>query len=927
MAPLPPLDFALLDAAFASMLHATLQASVVIVVVALARTLLGPRLSPGAQYALWALLALPFVAPLLPTVVLPVPTFAPLESAGAPPRPTPQPPKPAGAGGPAWRVVYEPLVAPVSSPVVSTTPTNRLRLAGLAWLTGATVLVLRVVITHARAVRHARRAQPITDPAALHLLDQCRRTVGARRTPRLVAAPANSGPALLGFLRPHLLLPADASRRLSPDELRFVFLHELVHLRRADPLGEWLLTLLQVLHWFNPLVWLAARRCRADREIACDAAVVALAGEAGRADYGRTILRLATELAADLAPGRFSPRPFPSPALGILQSRSPLERRLRMIAAAPNARASRWPVVFVALFALALVACTNQGSPDGKAPPKSAAADVGSSNAAQPKTPGPRSEARTQTRPDARPTPDVLEVPPEWPDITASRDRTVAEEKRNDPKNAAVRAKLELVLPEVNFDAVPFTDAVDYFRDVSGANLFINWRALENAGVDRKAPVTARLRDVRFSKALSVVLESLGGGTIPLGYTVDDGVITVSTGEDLGRDTITRVYDVRDLLITIPDYEPPPPLDLRVEPAVKPQPDAPAANERAKIEAEHADMRTRQETVEELARLITETIAPESWRDAGGTLGSVRELQGQFIITQTPDNHLRILALLEQFRQARAVQIGLEAKFVSVDDAVLAALPAALRATVEGELRAARDPVPVDPDAGPELPPAAPAGAAAKEESKLALLTPQQVEQLLRAAQASKRAAIITAPRITLFNGQSAYVLIANQRAYTADYVTIKENDGSTRFEPQIGTASSGVVWSVRATASADRKFATVSMRPRLSILESIDEVPWDRSPPDLKLTVQRPRILASELATTATIPDGQTLLLGGLKAHVTEEGKFRAEGAGAGGAWRRAEETAVPIILLVQPKLIIQREIETRQFPLLSEPVTQPAP
>jgi beta-lactamase regulating signal transducer with metallopeptidase domain len=60
-------------------------------------------------------------------------------------------------------------------------------------------------------------------------------------------------------------------RSFSTEELRFVFLHELAHVRRRDILMSWLMALLQVVHWFNPLVWFAFSRWRADRELACDA--------------------------------------------------------------------------------------------------------------------------------------------------------------------------------------------------------------------------------------------------------------------------------------------------------------------------------------------------------------------------------------------------------------------------------------------------------------------------------------------------------------------------------------------------------------------------------------------------------------------------------------------------------------------------------
>src|SRR6185503_19075525 len=137
-----------------------------------------------------------------------------------------------------------------------------------------------------------------------------------------------------------------------------------------------------------------------------------------------------------------------------------------------------------------------------------------------------------------------------------SGDEPTAEER-------AMQAMLDRGVPELNFDAVAFADVVDFLRDVSGANIFVNWKALEAAGVDRTAPVTARLRNIKFSKALTIILDSVSGGTVPLGYTIDDGVITISTGEDLDRNVITRVYDTRDLIIDIPDFTEAPDFSLQ----------------------------------------------------------------------------------------------------------------------------------------------------------------------------------------------------------------------------------------------------------------------------------------------------------------------------------------------------------------------------
>jgi hypothetical protein len=95
-----------------------------------------------------------------------------------------------------------------------------------------------------------------------------------------------------------LLLPASAAALLTHAQLRCVILHELCHLRRRDVWLNWLTTVLQILHWFNPLVWVASSRFRADRELACDALALGHLGQGETREYGQTILRLIENCAA-----------------------------------------------------------------------------------------------------------------------------------------------------------------------------------------------------------------------------------------------------------------------------------------------------------------------------------------------------------------------------------------------------------------------------------------------------------------------------------------------------------------------------------------------------------------------------------------------------------------------------------------------------
>ena len=140
-------------------------------------------------------------------------------------------------------------------------------------------------------------------------------------------SPAGSGPALVGLLKPRVALPADFEQRFDSRQRELVLAHEAVHRARGDNHWNALAALICVLHWFNPLAWLALRRMRADQELSCDATVVAR-HPGCEAAYSRALL---------LAQG---PMPADLPWAG-WQSPHPLVERIHMLKRSPFGRGRR----------------------------------------------------------------------------------------------------------------------------------------------------------------------------------------------------------------------------------------------------------------------------------------------------------------------------------------------------------------------------------------------------------------------------------------------------------------------------------------------------------------------------------------------------------------------------------------------------------
>ena len=125
------------------------------------------------------------------------------------------------------------------------------------------------------------------------------------------------GPAVIGLLRPRIVLPADFHDRYTPDQQALILTHERSHLQRGDLFANALATALRAIYWFNPLVHHAAGRMRHDHELASDAAVLRQHPHARRR-YADALLN--TQLAV---PGL--------PVGCMWQSSHPLKERIMMI--------------------------------------------------------------------------------------------------------------------------------------------------------------------------------------------------------------------------------------------------------------------------------------------------------------------------------------------------------------------------------------------------------------------------------------------------------------------------------------------------------------------------------------------------------------------------------------------------------------------
>ncbi len=218
------------------------------------------------------------------------------------------------------------------------------------WLIGVLGITTRIFKRHYAFQLQLRATASITAESITTKLQHLKSSINITQDVNLYTCSSIHSPALYGILRPVILLPDRFFEVYSDQDQSHILLHELAHLKRRDSLWNLWTTLIQVLHWPNPIVWYALHRIRGDRELATDDLVLRRTTLNNPADYGETILKALQALPKKkLAPG----------LIGIAEDHQHLTRRFDRIARFErNRRHSK--AAMICLMTILSVTCLTQ---------------------------------------------------------------------------------------------------------------------------------------------------------------------------------------------------------------------------------------------------------------------------------------------------------------------------------------------------------------------------------------------------------------------------------------------------------------------------------------------------------------------------------------------------------------------------------------
>lgn len=184
--------------------------------------------------------------------------------------------------------------APASFPagVYRAVPAPLLPWVVAVWLAGAMAFWLRLIGGWIFTERLRSRLARPAPREWQQVLDRLKNRICISRPVRLLVSSLVHAPAVVGWLRPVILMPVGALAGLPPEQIEAILLHELAHIRRHDYFVNVLQSIVEALLFYHPAVWWVSGHIRAEREHCCDDVAVSVSGDA--VTYARALAELAS---------------------------------------------------------------------------------------------------------------------------------------------------------------------------------------------------------------------------------------------------------------------------------------------------------------------------------------------------------------------------------------------------------------------------------------------------------------------------------------------------------------------------------------------------------------------------------------------------------------------------------------------------------
>lgn len=468
-------------------------------------------------------------------------------------------------------------------------------------------------------------------------------------------------------------------------------------------------------------------------------------------------------------------------------------------------------------------------------------------------------------------------------------------EEQGTAEERLILDKLASTVIDHRFASAPVADWAAYYQNATGITFDIT---KDVAALDAE---TTTLKDFSLpSRSVKQALEVIKSLT-NVHWKVEAGMVRLVIAEKAGGRMFVKHYQVGDIIRGVPD-KPGRELKLTV-----PGDEAPADAE------EDGETKPTVVDVTKLESLIKDNIGgPTAWE--GESLLGFQPNSGVMIVRHTKETHDAVFKLLQDLRRAVGILVQVEARFLKVEDSFLEDVGVDFRGLgdqssggVAGrglERKGDRRDFRFDDYGQPQLTsPAAPGtigtgtepGAffddggdgdiAGRTENlydstlgggegeldnagglsiQYTYLDDTELQVILRAVEKRQRSEVVTAPKLLVYNNTRANMSVLRHTSYIRDF-EVEIAQSAAVANPVVDVVRDGVVLDVRPVVSADRRYITMELRP--TVMELQQPIPTFVTTLGVgqPISIQLPRVTLQRVRTTLTMPDGATVMLGGM--------------------------------------------------------------
>jgi type II secretory pathway component GspD/PulD (secretin) len=466
---------------------------------------------------------------------------------------------------------------------------------------------------------------------------------------------------------------------------------------------------------------------------------------------------------------------------------------------------------------------------------------------------------------------DILTVDKKrWADVTRTRGGTAESLGLDeiDPEELALRKQLTSTRMDVAYDELTIEQVANNILFSTDIPVSVDPEVVIELD-DNVEYVTLTLRDVTVEALLNVLVESVGD---ELAWTVRNGRVYITRKEKAAGKAKLVVHPIQDLTLPLTNFKG---ADIR-EIAL---PGEAGDDSETTIFASELDQ-TIVIDPEEVLNLVRENIASEDW-DASDNYSIDFTENNNLLVIHTPQVQAQVAAFLDDLRAFNSTMVTLESRFFSfsgefeLDSAGTTGNPTQGLDNLGdggGNPQAGVFFDDVDQIYGMTSenffsnPLGSMLSTIGGGAFQFTILDDAQVNVVMNLVAKSENATEITAPMVSVFNTQRAFVTVVNQVSFVQGF----EVDVATSAfiaDPVIGVIQEGIVLDVRPTVSYDRKYITLDVLTTVAELERpFREITTLLGPNGSPVTFALPVLEVQDAQTTVVVPDGGAVVLGGFK-------------------------------------------------------------